>query len=459
MPGVRPGRSAWRFVADHVLATSDLVVARSSDRPPRPGASSWATPSAAEPPAAVLSQRWQIAPLRFRASPRDRGDGRRPPRERDRECAASVVAVIGPDQGATVTGCTARRLVLAVRRAGGGGRSRPSPRPRARVAAPVADAPPLSRRHLPSPAPDAHSAAPTPPVASDPAAGLRWTLPAGWRPVPSRLTALAQPVHGSPRRRSRCGGRARSRLRAGHGAGAAAGRRRARLPARGSRGRGAAKALGRYPARPAHFRVGRARGTSAWGSARSCGGPSRAARSRRRSCSAARGPRAGGGRSRRCWTRSSSRRSHRRRRPPAGDPSISGAYDSMRVPPGWQAHALRRVHTTPRPRRLFRLANRDGTVVVRVTEHRRGRPRRRSPRHVRARLRRRTARRPQLPRLPVLDPHLGPPGRERERPRVGGDQRALTGRLGCRAGLGLRCRPRSSPCRTPSPGGCAWGGR
>ena len=59
--------------------------------------------------------------------------------------------------------------------------------------------------------------------------------------------------------------------------------------------------------------------------------------------------------------------------PPAGwDDVISGSYDSMRVPPGWSARALKRPKSTPRPRRLFRLANRDGTVVVRVREDRRG---------------------------------------------------------------------------------------
>jgi hypothetical protein len=61
--------------------------------------------------------------------------------------------------------------------------------------------------------------------------------------------------------------------------------------------------------------------------------------------------------------------------PPAGWRFVvSGAYDSMRVPPGWSAQALKRPKRTPRPRRLFRIANRDRSVVVRVVEHRRGRP-------------------------------------------------------------------------------------
>ncbi len=59
--------------------------------------------------------------------------------------------------------------------------------------------------------------------------------------------------------------------------------------------------------------------------------------------------------------------------PPAGWRFVvSDAADSMRVPPGWSARALRHKQATPRPRRLFRLANRDGTVVVLVREHRRG---------------------------------------------------------------------------------------
>src|SRR4051794_14214443 len=58
--------------------------------------------------------------------------------------------------------------------------------------------------------------------------------------------------------------------------------------------------------------------------------------------------------------------------PPAGWRSIvSGAYDSIRVPPGWTARALRHPHTMKRPRLLFRLAGPDG-AVLRVVEDRRG---------------------------------------------------------------------------------------
>ncbi len=48
--------------------------------------------------------------------------------------------------------------------------------------------------------------------------------------------------------------------------------------------------------------------------------------------------------------------------PPAGwDTAFSGTADSIRVPPGWSARALRVQRGVPRPRVLYRLANRDGT--------------------------------------------------------------------------------------------------
>lgn len=51
---------------------------------------------------------------------------------------------------------------------------------------------------------------------------------------------------------------------------------------------------------------------------------------------------------------------------------VSDASDSMRVPPGWSARALRDKRATRRPRLLFRLANPQDTVIVRVKEHPRG---------------------------------------------------------------------------------------
>ena len=59
--------------------------------------------------------------------------------------------------------------------------------------------------------------------------------------------------------------------------------------------------------------------------------------------------------------------------PPAGwRTAFSGTADSIRVPPGWSVRALRVQRGVARPRALYRLANRDGTVILRVREARRG---------------------------------------------------------------------------------------
>ena len=42
------------------------------------------------------------------------------------------------------------------------------------------------------------------------------------------------------------------------------------------------------------------------------------------------------------------------------------------MPPGWSVRALRVQRGVARPRVLYRLANRDGSVILRVREHRRG---------------------------------------------------------------------------------------
>src|SRR4051812_2762807 len=91
-----------RFTADRLLATSDLVVALAAGAPVsrRVDPGDTVTP---EPPAAVLAQRWQIAPFAA-AQVRVVAATVAARRAGDRECSASVVAVIGPDQGATVTG-------------------------------------------------------------------------------------------------------------------------------------------------------------------------------------------------------------------------------------------------------------------------------------------------------------------------------------------------------------------
>ncbi|MDA0161960.1 hypothetical protein OM076_16925 [Solirubrobacter ginsenosidimutans] len=218
-------------------------------------------------------------------------------------------------------------------------------------------------------------AAPTPPAASDPAAGLSWTLPAGWEPVRSQLTALVQPVHRLaaatfPLRQDApdrdCGPETA----------------RAQIPAGGAlvylledrEAEARPKRLAHYPARPRHFRVARARtyeclglGAIVWWTEQG----------RALQAQVVLGPRAGAARRHQVEALLDSLvvQAIAPPAPPTGWRSVvSGAYDSMRVPPGWQAHALKRVHTTPRSRRLFRVANPADTVVVRVTEQTRGRP-------------------------------------------------------------------------------------
>jgi hypothetical protein len=136
------------------------------------------------------------------------------------------------------------------------------------------------------------------------------------------------------------------------------------------------KRLAHYPARPARFRLGRARNYE-------CFGPGSIVwwteQDRAFQAQVLFGSRAGATRRRQAEALLDSLVVGRIAppEPPIGWRSvISGAYDSIRVPPGWQAHALKRVHTTPRPRTLFRVANRAETVVVRVTELRRDHGRR-----------------------------------------------------------------------------------
>lgn len=100
------GRVAITFTADHLLATSDLVVSRTAGAPlgRRLDPGDAVTP---DPAADVLSQRWQIAPFAAAqvqvtsatVAARRIGEG-----GTGHACAASVVAVTGPDQGATQTG-------------------------------------------------------------------------------------------------------------------------------------------------------------------------------------------------------------------------------------------------------------------------------------------------------------------------------------------------------------------
>ncbi|HEY6889656.1 MAG TPA: hypothetical protein VI300_17795 [Solirubrobacter sp.] len=223
-----------------------------------------------------------------------------------------------------------------------------------------------------SPAPrDAARARP----ADDPAAGLSWTLPRGWRPVRSQLTALVQPVHrlaaatfslrqDKPDRD--CGpDTARAQLPAGGALVYLLEDREAEARPRG---------LAHYPARPKHFRVARARTYECLGLGAIV---SWTEQGRALEAQIVLGPRANRERRRQVEALLDSLvvEPIAPPAPPIGWRSVtSGAYDSMRVPPGWRAHALERVHSTPRPRVLFRIANPANTVVVRVTEHLRGRP-------------------------------------------------------------------------------------
>jgi len=93
-------RVAVAFVADHRLPTADLVVALSAGPPlaRRLDPDERVTPEA---PAAVLMERWQVAPFAAagvrvsvaNVAGRTVGNG----------CAASVLVTTGPDQGPTIT--------------------------------------------------------------------------------------------------------------------------------------------------------------------------------------------------------------------------------------------------------------------------------------------------------------------------------------------------------------------
>jgi hypothetical protein len=93
------------FVADHLLPTSDVVVSRSSGGPlgRRISPGHRVVP---EEPLEVVSQHWQIAPFakaQVRVTSAD-VVARALPEGSIFSCAASVVAVTGPDQGSTREG-------------------------------------------------------------------------------------------------------------------------------------------------------------------------------------------------------------------------------------------------------------------------------------------------------------------------------------------------------------------
>jgi hypothetical protein len=207
-------------------------------------------------------------------------------------------------------------------------------------------------------------AAPAGSGAADP--NLAWTLPAGWHDVSPRLTAVGNPAHRLAAATFPLQQTTPDRTCAPETA-------RRQLPADG------ALVLlleslepATLPSRPARFRLGRPVNLECFGRGWTAVWTEH-------------------GRALQAVVMYGSRAGPERRRqaealldslvvqpvPPPPPPAgwrfvVSDAADSMRVPPGWSARALRHKRATPRPRRLFRLANRDGTVVVKVVEHRRG---------------------------------------------------------------------------------------
>ena len=101
-----------------------------------------------DPAAKILSERWQIAP--FAAAQVQVAVATVAGRATSTGCAASVLVLTGPDQGATITRAASTWHEVPLQ---------PPPKPA-----------------LP---PDA----------------MQWTLPRGWQKAPEHLTALAEPVH------------------------------------------------------------------------------------------------------------------------------------------------------------------------------------------------------------------------------------------------------------------------
>jgi len=279
------------------------------------------------------------------------------------------------------------------------------------------------------------AASPAHASATDPA-GLAWTLPAGWQPTTWQLTSLGEPVH-----RFAAATFALRQSRPDPGCSPATARRQ--LPPDGAivfmiESRDIApRDLARMPPRPARFDLPRPRAYACLGEGSIV---SWSEQGRALSAHVLLGRRADAARRREVeallnslvvqWIPPPP--------PPAGWPTaISGAGDSIRVPPGMvrRRAARREGHAAAagpvpaaRPRRR-------GSAAGHRAPARAGHAARRLP----------------VPRLSLLG--------QGHRWRAGGDQWPLTGDLRGRAGVGLRCRPRSLPCRTWSRGGCGWGGR
>jgi hypothetical protein len=232
------------------------------------------------------------------------------------------------------------------------------------------------------------SATPAPPLAAraggDAATGLGWSLPAGWQAVGPRLNALSSPVQQlaaatfdlrqtRPDRDCRLD-TARSQLPA-HGALVLLLEDRESAAERGVSGDGGPpvtlpRALANLPPRPARFRLPPAVNAECFGRSRVVWWTEQG---RSFQVRVLLGRHAGA--VRRGQVEALLDSLTVQRIPPPPPPAgwrltVSGSYDSMRVPPSWSARALRHPHTTRRPRLLFRIAK--GNVVVRVVEQRRG---------------------------------------------------------------------------------------
>jgi hypothetical protein len=216
------------------------------------------------------------------------------------------------------------------------------------------------------PVPAAPSATPT-------ADAMTWTLPAGWQAVRERLTSLSEPVHrlaaatfalrqDKPDRDCRPDTASRQ------------------LPADGAlvyileslETAAHPRGLAKLPSRPRHFRIPRARSYECLGMGAVIHWTEQG---RALEANVLLGPKATRARRRQVEALLDSLVVQRVPPPPApiGWRVIrSGSYDSIRVPPGWSARALQHPHRTHRPRLLFRVANPANTVVVKITELRRG---------------------------------------------------------------------------------------
>ena len=204
-------------------------------------------------------------------------------------------------------------------------------------------------------------------------ADLAWTPPAGWRAVGPQLTQVGEPAH-----RLAAATFDVRQTKPDHNCSPATARRQ--MPPDGalvllleSRETSARpRALARLPRRPEHFRLGRPVNLECFGH-----GWTVVWREQGRALQAVAmfGPTAWPARRRQAEALLDSLVVQPV--PPPPPPAgwrfvVSDAADSMRVPPGWSGRALRDKRATPRPRLLFRIANRDGTVIVRVREHPRG---------------------------------------------------------------------------------------